>query len=130
MQGHEAYQALPAKVAQWVLRLLDKHWQRGFAARLAWQDDPSKVLGRPKVPGYKDQQHGRNLLVYTVQALSVPALRQRLIPPSRLGSTVETKQHKIQQVRSIPRSGFSVVEVIDEREPVQAAVDPTLPARV
>ena len=34
MQDHEAYQALPAKVAQWVLRLLDKNWQSCFAARL------------------------------------------------------------------------------------------------
>jgi putative transposase len=76
MQGHEAYQALPAKVAQWALRLLDKNWQSCFAARLAWQEDPSKFLGRPKLPSYKDKQTGRNLLVYTTQALSVPALRQ------------------------------------------------------
>jgi hypothetical protein len=32
MQGHEAYKALPAKVAQWVLRLLEKNWQSYFAA--------------------------------------------------------------------------------------------------
>jgi putative transposase len=26
-QDHEAYKALPVKVAQWVLRLLEKNWQ-------------------------------------------------------------------------------------------------------
>lgn len=48
MQGHEAYQALPAKVAQWALRILDKNWQSFFEALAAWQADPSKFLGRPR----------------------------------------------------------------------------------
>jgi hypothetical protein len=51
MKDHDAYPALPAKVAQWVLRLLDKHGQRFFAALAAWQEDPSPFLGRPKLPG-------------------------------------------------------------------------------
>src|SRR5215831_1408656 len=58
MQDHEAYKALPAKVAQWVLRLLDKNWQSFFAALAIWQTDPSKLLERPRLPGYKDKQHG------------------------------------------------------------------------
>jgi predicted site-specific integrase-resolvase len=33
MKDHAAYQALPAKVAQWVLRLLDTNWASFFAAR-------------------------------------------------------------------------------------------------
>jgi len=128
MKDHEAYKALPAKVAQWVLRLLDKHWQSFFAALAAWQEDPSKFLGRPKLPGYQDKQQGRNLLVYTMQALSIPALRQGLIVPSLLGITVKTRQHNIQQARIIPRDGCYVVEVIYEREPQPAALDPALHA--
>lgn len=92
MKDHAAYQALPAKVAQWVLRLLDTNWQSFFAARAAWQEDPSRFLGRPTLPGYKDKQQGRNLLVYTTQALSVPALRVGVIVPSMLGIAVKTKQ--------------------------------------
>ncbi|HST88983.1 MAG TPA: transposase [Ktedonobacterales bacterium] len=132
MKDHEAYQALPAKVAQWVLRLLDKNWQSYFAARTAWEADPAKFLGHPKLPGYKDKRHGRNLLVYTTQALSVPALRQGVIAPSMLGISVRTRQqpHTVQQVRIIPRTGFYVVEVIYERELVQAKVDPALHAGV
>src|SRR5438034_2568882 len=52
MKDHEAYQALPAKVAQWVLRILDKNWQSFFAGLAAWREDPSQFLGRPKPPGY------------------------------------------------------------------------------
>jgi putative transposase len=130
MKDREAYQALPAKVAQQVLMALDHNWQSFFAALEAWRKDPSKFLGRPKAPRYKDKRRGRNLLVYTIQALSVPALRQGLIAPSMLGITVHTKQQTVQQVRIIPRAGFYVVEVIYEREPIQAAVDPTLRAGV
>jgi IS605 OrfB family transposase len=130
MQEHEAYGALPAKVAQWVLRLLDKNWQSFFAALAAWEEDPAKFLGRPRLPKYKDKQKGRNLLVYTTQALSAPALRQGTIVPSMLGITVQTRQAVIHQVRIIPRRGFYVVEVIYEREPVPAAVNPALHAGV
>src|SRR5260221_4889313 len=112
MKDHEAYQKLPAKVAQWVLRLLDKNWQSFFEALLAWQADPSKFLGRPKLPGYKDKQKGRNLLVYTIQALSA----------------VETKHTDIQQVRIVPRHSYYVVEVIYEQAPIQAEEDPALRA--
>src|SRR5262249_28193258 len=130
MKDHEAYQALPAKVAQWALRMLDKNWQSYFAACAAWQDDPSKLLGRPKLPGYKDKQRGHSLLISTAQALSAPALRQGIIVPSMLSISVATRQTNVQQVRIIRRTGYAVVEVIHEREPSQAAVDPTLRAGV
>jgi putative transposase len=41
MQSHEAYQALPAKVAQWVLRGLVDNWKSFKEARESYQDDPS-----------------------------------------------------------------------------------------
>jgi putative transposase len=138
MKDHEAYEAhkaLPAKVAQQVLRLLDKNWQSYFAALAAWKADPSKFLGRPRLPGYQDKQHGRNLLVYTIPALRIPALRipalrNGLICPSMLDITVKTRQQQVQQVRIIPRSSFYVVEVIYEQAPVPAAVHPALHAGV
>src|SRR6266446_7071436 len=48
MQKHEAYKALPAKVSQQVLMLLDKNWKSFFEAFAAYEEDPSKFLGRPK----------------------------------------------------------------------------------
>ncbi|HEY7833416.1 MAG TPA: transposase [Ktedonobacterales bacterium] len=130
MKDHEAYKALPAKVAQQILMVLDRNWQSFFTALAAWRDDPAKFLGRPRLPGYKDKQNGRNLLVYTTQALSVPALRQGLICPSMLGITVKTRQQHVQQVRIIPRSGFYVVEVVHEQEPAPAPVNSALHAGV
>jgi putative transposase len=65
---HEAYCALPRKVSNDVLRQLDRDWRGFFAALAAWQADPARFLGRPKLPGYKDKQHGRNILIYDIQA--------------------------------------------------------------
>jgi putative transposase len=128
MKDYEAYKALPAKVAQQVLRTLEKNWQSFFAALEAWNENHSQFLGRPRLPRYKDKQQDRNLLVYTVQALSITALRQGLICPSMLDITVQTwQQHiSVRQVRIVPRKGFYVVEVVYEREPVPAAVNPAL----
>ena len=47
MKTHEAYRALPAKVAQWVLQGVAQNWQSFRAARDAWTEDPSQFLGRP-----------------------------------------------------------------------------------
>ncbi len=130
MKSHDAYKALPAKVSQQVLRTLDKNWQSFFKAIAEWREHPEKFSGRPSLPRYKDKQTGRNLLVYTIQALSKPALRQGCIQPSGLPIRIETKHQHVDQVRIIPRYGFYVVEVVYSREPVQADVDPTLYAGI
>jgi len=130
MQKHEAYQALPRKVSQQVLKLLDKNWKAFFKALEAYREDSSKFLGRPKLPGYKDKMQGRNILVYTIQALSKPALACGIIKPSQLGIEIRTKRKDIDQVRIVPRNGFYVVEVVYEQEKAQTKVDPALMASV
>src|SRR5258708_6332939 len=125
MQSHEAYKALPAKVSQQVLVLLDKNWTAFFEARAAYEEDPSKFTGRPRLPKYKHKLEGRNILVYTVQALSKPGIRDGLIRPSGLPITIETEHTVVDQVRIVPRNSYYVVEVIYTKEPVQANVDPS-----
>src|SRR5216684_2484091 len=125
MQSHEAYKALPAKVSQQILVLLDNNWTSFFEAREAYEEDPSKFTGRPKLPKYKHKTEGRNILVYTVQAISKRGLEHGLIQPSMLPISVKTKQKDISQVRIVPRNGYYVVEVIYTKEPVQTNVDPS-----
>jgi len=95
-----------------------------------WKVDPSKFLGRPALPKYKDKQLGRNILIYTLQAISKKALKRGLICPSMLPIVVETKQQKVDQVRIVPRKGFYVVEVVYERKEEQAQVNPALIAAI
>src|SRR5713226_714420 len=130
MQSHEAYRALPAKVAQKVLDQLDQAWRGFFEARNRYYDDPSKFLGEPKLPKYKDKSKGRNVLIYTDQAISRKRLKRGLICPSMLPIEVKTRQTNIDQVRIVPRHGYYVVEVIYERQVQQADVNPDLCAGV
>jgi putative transposase len=118
LKDSDAYHALPAKVAQWTLKQVDHDWQAFFAARRAWQEDPSKFQGRPGLPHYKDKQKGRCLLTYTVQAFGRQALRERgVIAPSGLSCTIPTAQRHVQQVRIVPHRTHYTVEVVYEVEP-------------
>ncbi len=126
----DAYQSLPRKVSNDVLRLLDKNWKAFRKALAAWHEDPSKFLGRPCLPKYKDKQKGRNILIYDIQALSKPALKKGVVAPSQLGITIETKHRHVQQARIVPRHGHYVVEIVYERTETQADVDPALIASV
>jgi putative transposase len=130
MKSHDAYKALPRKVSQQVLRLLHKNWVSFFKAIEAWKADLSRFLGRPCLPRYKDKQKGRTILVYTIQALSKPALARGMIVPSGLPITIETRQASVDQVRIVPKSGYYMVEVVYEQTETQANVDPDLYAGI
>jgi putative transposase len=130
IKEHEAYYALPRKVSNDVLRQLDHDWRAFFTDLDTWKAAPSKFLGRPRLPGYKDKQQGRNLLVYDIQAISLTGLRRGEVIPSQLGISIRTQQTTVQQARIVPRKGYYVVEVVYEREPVPAAVNPSLYAGI
>jgi putative transposase len=54
------YRALPSKVAQQILMQLDRDFRSFFKAHRAFQENPHKFLGKPKIPKYKDPEKGRN----------------------------------------------------------------------
>lgn len=116
LQGTEPYQALPAKVSQQVLMILDKNWKSFQAANHSYYQNPDPFLGRPKLPKYKHKEKGRNVVVYTIQALSKRALKQGIIHPSKseiyLKTQVEIEQ--IKQVRLVPKLNHYVIEVVYE----------------
>src|SRR6266699_2886109 len=90
MQPHEAYKALPAKVAQWVLKGLVNNWKAFKDGQESYEQDPSKFTGRPQLPKYKHKADGRNILIYTIQAISRKGLKRGLVQPSMLAIEVKT----------------------------------------
>jgi putative transposase len=131
MQGTKEYQALPAKVAQWVLKQVCAAWDSHFAAVAEWNRNPGKFLGHPKLPKYLDKQ-GRNLLVYTAQAISRDPKNTGWVVPSGVPIRVATAHAHadIDQVRLVPKATHYVVEVIYERAPDPQPVDPARIASV
>lgn len=119
MKYHQAYKGLPAKVSQQILMILDKNWKSFFEAVKAYKADSSKFTGRPKRPLYKDKAKGRNLLVYTIQAISTTQLRKGIIKLSGTELLIKTQVNPAQicQVRLVPKCDSYVIEVIyDEPE--------------
>ena len=117
MKSHQAYKALPAKVSQQILMVLDKNWKSFFEAVKAYKVDSSKFTGRPKLPKYKDKVKGRNLLVYTIQAISSKQLKKGVIKLSGTELSIKTQlnPNQICQVRLVPKCDSYVVEVIYDK---------------
>lgn len=130
LKTSDAYRALPAKVAQWVLKMLDKNWQSFFAAIKEYKVNPGKFLGCPKLPQYKNKESGRNLLVYTIQAISSKLLRIGQVKLSGLNVFIKTEKQNIDQVRIVPRKNHYVVEIVHTVEEEQKDLDYTLVAGI
>jgi len=114
MKSQVAYKDLPAKVSQQILMVLDKNWKSFFEAVKAYKADSSKFTGRPKLPKYKDKTKGRNLLVYTIQAISSKQLKKGIIKLSGTELSIKTQlnPNQICQVRLVPKCDSYVIEVI------------------
>ncbi len=90
MKSHQAYKELPAKVSQQTLMILDKNCKSFFEAVKAYKIEPTRFTGRPKLPKYKDKVKGRNILVYTIQAISSKQLKKGIIQLSGTNISIKT----------------------------------------
>lgn len=103
LQKHETYKALPAKVSQQTLLKLHKNWLNYFAK--------IKLKLDVKIPKYKNKEKGRNIVIYTKQAIGK---NNKL---SKTNITINTKQKNIQEIRLInKRFGYFVEVVYDKPE--------------
>ncbi|MGB7709489.1 MAG: hypothetical protein WBL95_08110 [Microcoleus sp.] len=115
LKAEECYKDIPAKVSQQVLRKLETNWKAFRSAIQADRSNPSKFLGRPKLPKYKDKDTGRNLLV-SIQAISNPGLRLGWIKLSKTQIKVPVLHRKTGEVRIVPKLDHYVIEVVYEQE--------------
>jgi IS605 OrfB family transposase len=110
------YKALPSKVAQLVFKQVDKSFKSYFEAKKAYSANPSKFLGEPRLPKYKDKEQGRNLVIFNNQAFSQTWLKKSFIKLTSLTLKVKTKLTKIEEVRIIPKGNVYVIEAVYEQE--------------
>ena len=111
------YTALPAKVSQHVLKTLDKNWKSFFVSIKDWKRHPAKYTGRPKLPRYKHKTEGRNILIYTVQAIGKIALKQYILNLSGTKINLRILHNKINQARIVPMSNDRYkIEVVYDKE--------------
>ncbi len=133
LKTHAAYCALPRKVSNSILIQLHKNWIGFFEGIKAYKENPSPFTGPPHIPGYKDKEKGRFLLIYDKQALGKRIFKRTgKLVPSGLPIEITTKiaWEAVAQVRIVPRSDGYMVEVVYEQKEQQAEVDPNLVAAV
>jgi putative transposase len=134
LKQHECYQALPRKVSNALLIQFHTNRIGFFEALKVYQEDPSPFTGRPKLPGYKAREKGRNILIYDKQALGKRAFHKtgRLVPsglPIEMKTSI-TDWEKIARVRMVSRLDGYMVEVVYEQEEKPAVGDSRLVAAV
>jgi len=110
------YKQLPAKISQHVLKTLDKNWKSFFKSIKDYKTNPNNYKGKPSLPNYKHKTKGRNILIYTIQAISKKELKNNIVHLSNTNIKTKTNQTNICQIRIIPRIGYYVIEIIYERE--------------
>ncbi|MHC5676778.1 RNA-guided endonuclease InsQ/TnpB family protein [Nostoc sp.] len=112
---NENYKAMPAKVAQLVLKQNADAWIAYYKALSAYKLDSSKFTGRPKPPNYVDD---KNLVKFNNQATGKREFSRGTIVPSmspiRIPVKPGLKFDDLCEVRIIPKTGCFVIEIVYE----------------
>lgn len=100
------YVALPAKVAQWVVKQVDQNFRSFFASLKS-----KKASHKVSIPKYLEK-NSRYMLTFTNQAISGKELKLGYLKLSGCSSRIKLVHTDIRQVRVIPRNKLFIVEVI------------------
>ena len=104
------YYALPCKVSQQTLKMVDQNMKSFFNAIKAKKS-------KAKLPKYLDKVKGRFVVTYTNQAIGKKALQNGYVELSKTNIKIKTKVKDVKQVRIVPQNNFIVVEVLYEIKP-------------
>lgn len=104
------YYALPCKVSQQMLKMVDQNMKSFFNAIKAKKS-------KAKLPKYLDKVKGRFVVTYTNQAIGKKALQNGYVELSKTNVKIKTKVKNVKQVRIVPQNNFIVVEVLYEVRP-------------
>jgi putative transposase len=113
--NEENYKSLPAQTSQQVIKLLFKNIKSWQKARKEYAKNPSKFLGRPKLPKYKKET---SIVSFTNQQIK---LKDGFVyfPKMTNLEPLKTKVDNVCQVRIIPNSNHFTVEVVYEKQEKQ-----------
>ena len=118
----EDYYALPGRVSNQTLRLLDRNFKSFFALLKKKQSgNYNKSVG---IPRYLDKD-GRYITIFNKQSVSKVYLRKGIIKLSKLSIEIPTKvtESNLVEVRVLPRNNHHVIEVVYEAADVQPKSD-------
>lgn len=100
------YIVLPRKVSQQILKQVDQNY-KSFFKSLKF----NKIKHKVHIPKYLDK-NGRNILVFTNQAVSKVRLKYNSLKLSGCSNEIKILHTNIQQVRVIPKGNHIIVEIV------------------
>jgi len=118
LNKHETFTSLGSNSAQHTLKMLDKTWKSFFVAIKDYWKNPSRYLGKPNIPKYKDK-NGRYVCVLTNLQSQIKDgyLYFAFKPLQPFNNIFRTKiKGKHMQTRIIPKGSCYVLEVVYETE--------------
>lgn len=104
------YIALPRKVSQWVINLVDQNFKSFF--NLLKKKQAGTYNKKVKIPKYLDKIKGRQILTFTNQAISIKSLKNGKLKLSGFDFEIPVKHTNIQQVRVIPKNRYYIIEIL------------------
>lgn len=122
LKENECYKALPAQTSQQILDLVMKNWKSYWTALKEYKIDPSKFLGRPKMPKYKDKD-GESIVIFTNQNTRIKEGYVHF-PKSCNLQPIRTRIPQYQQIRIIPHQTYYMMEIIYNREELDLHLNP------
>jgi putative transposase len=110
LKEKECYKQLPAQTSQQILDLVMKNWKSYWKALKEYKINPSKFLGRPKPPKYKEK-NGECVCIFTNQNTRI---KDEYIhfPKSCKLEPIKTRIPNYQQIRIIPKGNYYICEII------------------
>lgn len=118
VKDSEPYKDIGSNTGQGSLRILDKAWKSFFISIKDWKKNPTKYLGRPKIPKYRPKD-GRFVLSLDSNKVK---LKDGYVyfawkPFKKFNHMFKTNaKERILQCRFIPRNGHYTMEVVYEME--------------
>lgn len=116
MQSMECYKECGSQAAQKTIQLVDKNWKSFLVAIKDWNKNPSKYLGKPKLPKYLKKDGKQVFMLKNIQCSLKDGLFRISFKPFK-GYTVKTYANgKLMQCRFVPKGLYYVMEIVYEIE--------------
>ncbi|MFC0903689.1 RNA-guided endonuclease InsQ/TnpB family protein [Clostridium sp. MT-14] len=121
MKDSEPFRDLGSNSSQQTLRTLDKNWKSFFELIKEWKNNPNKLLGRPKLPKYKNIKNGKFPLYLCNNQFKVKGgyLYFSFKPLKQFNNIFKInipKNSKLIQLRFIPRNNIYNMELVYEKD--------------
>lgn len=114
LQSSEPYKQVMSQPAQCVLQVLDRNWRSFFVAIKDWKENPSKYLGMPKLPRYKEKDGRFTWFIKNNSCYIKDGVLYFRVKRLHGATFPIRSEGRLICVRFVPKGGCYVMEIVTE----------------